>query len=172
MIHKIGNKVPDTEKACFVAWNAEVCGSVGLGKNVGIWFGAVVRGDNEPITIGEASNIQDNATVHVDEGVPCTIGRGVTVGHNAVVHACTVGDDCLIGIGAVILTNAVIGKESIVGAGALVTEGKVFPPRSLIIGSPARSVRTLDDETIEAIRKNSAHYVELGKEAAEGYEPV
>ncbi len=169
MIHRIGNRVPHTREAAFIAWNAEVSGSVTLGKDVSVWFGASLRGDIEPITVGEGTNIQDNATVHTDFNAPCTIGKGVTIGHNAVIHGCTVEDGCLIGMGAVILSMAVIGKESIVGAGALVTEGKVFPPRSLIIGSPAKVVRTLDDTAIEAIRKNSAHYVDLAKEAAENY---
>lgn len=169
MVHKIGGRTPDVKEAAFIAWNAEVAGNVSLGKDANIWFGAAVRADIEPIRIGKETNIQDNATVHVDHGAPCAIGDGVTVGHNAVIHACTVEDGCLIGMGAVILSRAVIGRESIVGAGALVTEGKVFPPRSLVVGSPAKVIRTLDDAMVEKIRKNAADYVRLGREAAEEY---
>jgi carbonic anhydrase/acetyltransferase-like protein (isoleucine patch superfamily) len=172
MVHKIGNRIPNTTDAAFIAWNAEVSGSVELGKDVNIWFGASVRGDIEPITIQEDTNIQDNATLHTDFGAPCTIGKRVTIGHNAVIHGCTVGDDCLIGMGAVLLSRSEIGKESIVGAGALVTEGKIFPPRSLILGSPAKVVRTLDDSAIEAIRKNSQNYIKLARDAAESYQEI
>jgi len=172
MVHKIGNRIPNTTDAAFIAWNAEVSGSIELGKDVSIWFGASVRGDIEPITIQEDTNIQDNATLHTDFGAPCTIGKRVTIGHNAVIHGCTVGDDCLIGMGAVLLSRSEIGKESIVGAGALVTEGKIFPPRSLILGSPAKVVRTLDDSAIEAIRKNSENYIKLAKDAAESYREI
>ncbi|HOV37472.1 MAG TPA: gamma carbonic anhydrase family protein [Spirochaetales bacterium] len=172
MVHKIGNRIPNTTDAAFIAWNAEVSGSIELGKDVSIWFGASVRGDIEPITIQEDTNIQDNATLHTDFGAPCTIGKRVTIGHNAVIHGCTVGDDCLIGMGAVLLSRSEIGKESIVGAGALVTEGKIFPPRSLILGSPAKVVRTLDDSAIDAIRKNSENYIKLAKDAAESYREI
>lgn len=172
MIHRIGDRVPQTKEAAFIAWNAEVSGTVTLEKDVSVWFGASLRGDIEPIRVGEGTNIQDNATVHTDFNAPCTIGKGVTIGHNAVIHGCTVEDGCLIGMGAVILSRAVIGRESIVGAGSLVTEGKVFPPRSLILGSPAKVVRTLDDAAVEAIRKNSGHYITLAKEAAANYREI
>ncbi|MFQ3619542.1 MAG: gamma carbonic anhydrase family protein [Spirochaetales bacterium] len=172
MIHRIGNKIPKTEQAIFIAWNAEVCGEVELGRDVSVWFGACLRGDIEPVIVGKGTNIQDNATLHTDFGAPCVIGKGVTIGHNAVIHGCTIEDDCLIGMGAVILSRAVIGKESIVGAGALVTEGKLFPPRSLIIGSPARVVRTLDDTTLEAIRKNSLNYIALAQKAVSEYQAI
>lgn len=139
MIHNIGPMTPDTREASFVAWNAEVCGSVTLGEGSSVWFGAFLRGDIAPISVGARSNVQDNATLHVDTDAPCRVGEGVTIGHNAVLHGCTVGSDCLIGMGAVVLTGAVIGAESIVGAGALVTERKSFPPRSLILEAPQRS---------------------------------
>jgi carbonic anhydrase/acetyltransferase-like protein (isoleucine patch superfamily) len=169
MVHRIGNKVPRIAKATFVAWNAEIAGDVSLGAETSIWFGATLRGDLAPLTVGGGSNIQDGATLHVDTGFPLLIGERVTVGHNAVVHACTVGDDCLIGMGAVVLTGAVIGKESIVGAGALVTEGKVFPPRSLILGSPAKAVRQVDDAVLEKMKANARNYILLALEAARDY---
>jgi carbonic anhydrase/acetyltransferase-like protein (isoleucine patch superfamily) len=169
MVHKIGNKIPNVKDAAFIAWNAEVSGDVVLGEDANVWFGSAVRGDIMPIRIGQKTNIQDNATVHVDYDAPCTIGNGVTIGHNAVIHGCTVEDGCLVGMGAVILSRAVIGKESVVGAGSLVTEGKTFPPRSLIMGSPAKFVRTLDDGAVERTRKNSESYVKLAKEAASEY---
>ena len=128
MVHRIGDKVPKVDKALFVAWNAEVAGSVTLAADTSVWFSATLRGDIEPITVGRGSNVQDGATLHTDFGLPCVVGEGVTIGHRAILHGCTVGDDCLIGMGAVVLSGAVIGKESIVGAGALVTEGKSFPP--------------------------------------------
>ena len=138
MVHGIGDKVPRMKDAAFAAWNAEIAGDVTLGRDSSVWFSATLRGDIAPITVGHGTNIQDGATVHVDTGLPCTIGHGVTVGHNAVLHACTVGDDCLIGMGAVVLSGAVIGKESIAGAGALVTEGKVFPPGLSSWGAPQK----------------------------------
>jgi carbonic anhydrase/acetyltransferase-like protein (isoleucine patch superfamily) len=166
VVHAVGAKVPDVGRALFIAWNAEVIGEVVLGSEVSVWFSATVRGDIAPIRIGDGTNVQDGSTLHVDTDAPLLIGRGVTIGHNAVLHGCTVEDGCLIGMGAVVLTGAVIGRESVVGAGALVTEGKVFPPRSLILGSPAKSSRSIDDAMVEKIRQNGAVYVSLAREAA------
>ena len=132
----------------FVAPGAHVIGRVRFGANVGVWFGAVIRGDNEWMEIGDGTNIQDNCTLHSDFGLPLTIGAG-----------CTIGDHVLVGMGATILNGAVIGSNSIVGANALVTEGKSFPERSLIVGSPARAIRTLDDATIEKLKQSAADYV-------------
>jgi len=171
MVHRIGDKVPLVDKALFIAWNAEVAGSVTLGEETSVWFSATLRGDIEPISVGRGSNVQDGATLHVDFDLPCVVGERVTIGHQAILHGCTVGNDCLIGMGAVVLSGAVIGKESIVGAGALVTEGKIFPPRSLIIGSPAKAVRTLDDTAVEKVRENGRIYVRLAAEAR-GYSEV
>jgi carbonic anhydrase/acetyltransferase-like protein (isoleucine patch superfamily) len=172
MVHRIGEKTPGHEDALFVAWNAEVAGDVTLGKNASVWFGATLRGDLAPITVGTGTNVQDGATLHVDTDLPLVIGERVTVGHNAVLHGCVVGDDCLIGIGAVVLNRARIGKESIVGAGALVTEGKSFPDRSLILGHPATAVREIDDATLEKIRENGRRYESLAREAARDYGEV
>ena len=169
MVHKIGGKVPEVDKALFVAWNAEVAGSVMLAAETSIWFSATLRGDIEHIHVGRGSNVQDGATLHVDFDLPCVVGEGVTIGHHAILHGCTVGDDCLIGMGAVVLSGAVIGRESIVGAGALVTEGKTFPPRSLIIGSPAKAVRSLDDAAVAKVRENGKVYVRLAGEAGQAY---
>jgi carbonic anhydrase/acetyltransferase-like protein (isoleucine patch superfamily) len=169
MVHRIGDKVPRVKDSIFVAWNAEIAGEVTLSQETSVWFSATIRADLAPVSIGRGSNIQDNATLHVDTGLPLLIGAGVTVGHHAVLHGCTVGDDCLIGMGAVVLSGAVIGKESVVGAGALVTEGKVFPPRSLIVGSPAKSVRQVNDALLEKIRQNGLAYVGLARQAVTEY---
>ena len=143
----------------FVAPGAHVIGRVKLGKNVGIWFGAVIRGDNEWMTIGDDTNIQDNATLHSDMGFPLTIGSGCTIGHGAIVHGCTIGDNTLIGMGATVLNGATIGKNCIVGANALVTEGKEFPDNSLIVGAPAKAVRTLDEAAAQRLKGSAQHYV-------------
>ncbi len=172
MVHRIGGKTPKVDGSAFVAWNAEVAGDVRLAERTSVWFSATLRGDIAPISVGRGTNVQDGATLHVDENLPCTLGERVTVGHNAILHGCTVGDDCLIGMGSIVLSGAVIGKESVVGAGALVTEGKSFPPRSLIIGSPAKAVRTIDDATLAKIRQNGRVYEELAEQAASEYRQV
>jgi carbonic anhydrase/acetyltransferase-like protein (isoleucine patch superfamily) len=172
MVHRIGNKEPKVAEALFIAWNAEVAGDVTLAPETSVWFSATLRGDIEPITLGRGSNVQDGAVLHTDFGLPCVVGERVTIGHQAILHGCRVEDDCLIGMGAVVLSGAVIGKESVVGAGALVTEGKTFPPRSLILGSPAKAVRTLDDEAIEKVRRNGEVYVELAASAGSAYTEV
>lgn len=153
---------PRLDGANFVAPTAAVIGDVTLGRDASIWYGASLRGDVHFIKIGARSNVQDNATVHVSRGThPCVVGEGVTVGHNAVIHGCTVEDDCLIGMAAVVLDGAVIGTGSLVGAGALVTGKMIVPPRSLVLGSPAKVVRPLREEEVETIRANAAHYVRM-----------
>jgi len=147
----------------YAAPTSAVIGRVFLGRDVSIWFSAVLRGDGNDIRVGDGSNVQDSAVIHVDSDAPTTIGRGVTIGHSAVVHGCTVGDHSLIGIGATILSHAVIGKYCLVGAGALITEGKVFADRSLIIGAPARCVRELTDEELRGLAQSAAHYVAQGQ---------
>ena len=135
----------------WVAESAVLIGKVRMRQNTSIWFGAVLRGDNEWIELGERSQIQDNATLHTDPGFPLTIGQNCVIGHNVILHGCTVGANSLIGMGAIMLNGARIGANSLVGAGALVTEGKTFPDNSLIVGSPARAIRTLDDAAIKMI---------------------
>ena len=164
MIYELGDEHPVTHgDDCFIAPTAAVIGRVTLGRHANVWFGAVLRGDGNTITVGEGSNIQDNAVVHIDSDAPAVIGRHVTVGHAAVVHGCTVGDYSLIGIGATILSHARIGSFCIVGAGALITERKEFPDRSLIIGAPARRVREVSDEEVEMLKESAAHYAQLGR---------
>lgn len=161
-LYDLGNAspvLPDNDEY-WIAPTAVVIGQVILHKDASVWWGVTIRGDNDPITLGERSNVQEGSVLHTDEGVPLTVGRDVTIGHKAVLHGCTVSDNCLIGIGAVVLNRAVIGKNSLVGAGALVTEGKTFPEASLIVGSPAKVVRALSEAEIVGITASAAHYVE------------
>jgi len=161
MLYRLGDRVPDLRgEGHFVAENASVIGSVILENNVSVWFNAVLRGDNEPIHIGENSNIQDGAVLHTDPGAPLTVAANVTVGHQASLHGCTIGEGSLIGIKAVLLNHSVIGKNCLIGAGALVTEGKIVPDNSLVVGSPGRIIRTLTETEIAAIHANAARYVE------------
>jgi carbonic anhydrase/acetyltransferase-like protein (isoleucine patch superfamily) len=157
------HKVTTAGDAFFIAPSAAVIGRVALGRDVNVWFGAVLRGDTNTITIGERTNVQDNAVIHIDSDAPAVIGNEVTIGHSAVVHGCRVGDRSLIGIGATILSHAVIGDYCIVGAGALITERKAFPDRSVIVGSPAKRFRDVTDAEMEMLVASAAHYVELGK---------
>jgi len=164
MLYSIGSRKPvSSDDAYFVAPNAAVIGEVHLGRNVSIWFSATVRGDTNTIEIGDDTNVQDNAVIHVDGDAPAILGKAVTVGHAAVVHGCTVGDGSLIGIGSTILSHARIGEYCIVGAGALVTERKEFPARSLIIGAPAKRVRDVTDEEVDMLKQSAAHYAALGR---------
>ncbi|TPK58886.1 gamma carbonic anhydrase family protein [Mesorhizobium sp. B2-4-15] len=147
----------------WVAPDATLIGDVRVGRNAGFWFGVVIRGDNEPIVIGADTNVQEHTVMHTDPGFPITIGRGCTIGHRAMLHGCTIGDNSLIGMGAIVLNGARIGRNSLVGAGALVTEGKEFPDNSLIVGSPAKVIRVLDDAAVARLRGSAAHYVANGK---------
>ncbi|RQW03896.1 MAG: gamma carbonic anhydrase family protein [Calditrichaeota bacterium] len=166
MIYKYKDKKPKAEKIAFDAPNCAIIGEVAIGEGASVWFGATIRADVAPVTIGKNTNIQDNATVHVSHGNPTVIGDEVTVGHNAVVHGCTIGNRCLIGMGAVVLDQAVIGDGSVVGAGALVTQGKRFPPRSLIVGSPAKAVALISDDQYEKLIESAQTYVTLAIETA------
>ena len=156
----------------WIAETAVVIGRVRLKSEASVWWGAVLRGDNEWIEIGERSQIQDNSTIHTDPGFPLTIGRDCVIGHNVVLHGCTVGDHSLIGMGAIMLNGARIGSHSIVGAGALVTEGKSFPDHSLIVGAPARAVRTLDDKAAAQIAAAADIYVRRWKRYAKGLKRI
>lgn len=156
-LDQISPTVPDS---AYVADSAQVMGNVQLGEHSSIWFGVVIRGDTECIHIGEGSNIQDGSVLHADFGVPLTIGKHVTIGHKVMLHGCTIGDQSLVGIGAVILNNAKIGKNCLVGAGSLVTEGKEFPDGSVIMGSPAKVVRSLSPEQMQGLRFTAQHYID------------
>jgi carbonic anhydrase/acetyltransferase-like protein (isoleucine patch superfamily) len=159
-LYAIGDATPSVGPTAWVAPSADLIGDVRLGARASVWFGAVIRADNTTILLGEETNFQDGSIGHSDPGAPLTIGARVTVGHQAILHGCTVEDEALIGMGARILNDAVIGAQCIVGAGALVTEGKRFEPRSLIVGSPARAVRSLTDEQVAMLRLSAAHYAE------------
>ena len=149
--------------SAFIAPGVVIVGDVHVGAESSVWFGTVIRGDVAEIRIGERTNVQDGSVVHADEGVPCTIGNDVTIGHKCIIHGATVEDGSLVGMGAIVMNNAVIGAESVIGAGALVTQGKVIPPRSLCVGSPARVVRTLTDGQIADLRASARHYVAAGQ---------
>ncbi len=173
-IYRLGTRVPNlpAPERYWIAPDANVIGSVTLGEDVGIWFGATLRGDNEPMTVGRGTNIQEGVMVHSDPGFPASIGENCTIGHHAIIHGCTIGDNSLIGMGATILNGARIGKNCLVGANALVTEGKEFPDNSLIVGSPARAVRNLDEKAAEGIRRSAEKYVTNWKRFAEELKPV
>ena len=171
MKYRLGDHKVRTQGDYYIADNASVIGRVSLGADVSIWFNVVIRGDVEDITIGDRSNVQDNSVLHADAGFPLVIGRNVTVGHMAMLHGCSIGDGCLVGIGSTVLNGAVIGEECLIGAHALVTENKVFPPRSLIIGSPAKVLRQLTDEELADIRDGTERYVVNGRRYREELRP-
>ena len=156
----------------WVAETAVLIGRIRLKRQSSVWFGAVLRGDNEWIELGERSQIQDNCTLHTDMGYPMTIGKDCVIGHQVMLHGCTIGDNSLIGMNAVVLNGAKIGNNCLVGAGALVTEGKSFPDNSMIVGSPARAIRTLDDKMIAMIRGGADHYVNRSQEYAKGLKRI
>ena len=161
MLYQLEQRTPELHgQHHFIAPNASVIGTIILHDNVSIWFNAVLRGDNEPITIGNGSNIQDGAVLHTDPGAPLTIGDNVTVGHLAMVHGCMIGDGSLIGIHSTVLNHAVIGRNCLIGAHTLITEGKVIPDNSLVVGAPGKVLRTLSEEEITAMHRNAARYVE------------
>ena len=150
----------------WIAPDASVIGKVELGEDVGIWFGSVLRGDNEPIVVGAESNIQESVMIHTDPRYPVKIGEGCTIGHHAIIHGCVIGDNSLVGMGATILNGAKIGRNCLIGANALITEGKEFPDNSLIVGSPAKVIRPLDDEAVEKLRQSALRYIENWKRFA------
>lgn len=147
----------------FVARGVVVIGDVHVAAEATLWFGVVARGDVAAIRVGARTNVQDNSVLHADAGFPCTLGEGVTVGHKCIVHGATIGDGALIGMGAIVMNGAVVGEQCLVGAGALITEGKTFPARHLILGSPAKAVRPLKDHELALVAYSAQHYVEAGK---------
>lgn len=174
MLYQWQDKQP-TYQAPFTGWiadSAEVIGDVHLADNVSVWFGAVIRADNAPILLGKNSNVQENSVIHTDEGIAVNIGEGVTIGHLAMLHGCTIGDNSLIGIGAIVLNNATIGKNCIIGANALVTEGMQIPDNSVVMGSPAKVVKTLPKEREIMLQLSALHYVEKAHAFKNGLKPL
>ena len=169
-IYELDGTAPDlpADGRYWIAETATLIGRVRLKSQASVWFGSVLRGDNEWIELGTRSQIQDNATLHTDPGFPLTIGADCVIGHNVVLHGCTIGDNSLVGMGAIVLNGAKIGRHCLVGAGALLTEGKEFPDRSLIIGSPARVIRTIDEETMRMIAQGADIYVRRWQQYAKG----
>ena len=165
-VFAIDDKQPQLGAGAWIAPNATVIGDVRLGENASVWWNAVLRGDNDPITIGADTNIQDGSVLHTDAGVPLTLGRDVTVGHVVMLHGCTVGDGSLIGIKSVILNRAVIGRNCLIGANTLIPEGRTIPDRSLVMGSPGKIVRELTDEEVARLLASAAHYVENARRYA------
>ena len=173
-IYELDGQGPDLPQdgSYFIADTAVVIGKVRLQKSASVWFGAVLRGDNEWIELGEGSNIQDNSTCHTDPGFPLVIGRNVTVGHNVILHGCTLEDDSLVGMGSIVMNGARIGRGAVVGAGSVITEGKQFPEYSLVIGSPARVVRTLTPEQATAMGRAAKSYQIRGPQFKKGLKKI
>lgn len=167
-IYQLDEHMPHIDNSAWIAESADVMGAVSLAAHTSVWFNAVIRGDTETITIGEGSNVQDLAVIHADNGMPVVVGKHVTVGHKVMLHGCTIGDESLIGIGAIVLNGVRIGKNCLVGAGSLVTEGKEFPDGSMILGSPAKVVRSLTPEQIAGIRRNVLGYVDNARQFKAG----
>ena len=171
-LYQLDDLAPALADTAWVADSAQVIGNVTLAEGSSVWFGVVIRGDTEAISVGRASNIQDNSVLHADHGMPLVIGEHVTVGHQVMLHGCTVGDGSLIGIGAVVLNGAKIGKNCLVGAGALVTEGKEFPDGCMILGSPAKAVRQLSEGQIEALKLSAQHYMDNARRYKTGLNKI
>jgi carbonic anhydrase/acetyltransferase-like protein (isoleucine patch superfamily) len=171
-IYELEGKAPQLGQGAWIADSAEVIGDVILGDNASVWFGTVIRGDTDTIRIGRNTNIQDQSVLHADEGVPLTLGDNVTVGHQVMLHGCTIGDGSLIGIQAVVLNKAKIGRNCIVGAGSVVTENKEFPDNSLIVGSPAKAIRTLTEEQVKLLSHLSEHYVHNAKRYQRSFKKI
>lgn len=166
-LYRLGDRQPLLPKGFyFAAESAQIIGDIAIGEDVGIWFGAVLRGDNERISVGDGTNIQENCVLHTDMGFPLVIGKGCTIGHKAMLHGCVIGDNSLVGMGATILNGARIGNNCLIGAGALVTEGKEIPDNSLVLGAPGKIARSLDVEAIAKLKMSAAHYVENARRFA------
>ncbi|MEI7806167.1 MAG: gamma carbonic anhydrase family protein [Hyphomicrobiales bacterium] len=173
-IYELDGQAPEfpADGRYWVAETAALIGRVRLKSDSSVWFGAVLRGDNEWIELGTRSQIQDNATLHTDPGFPLVIGSNCVIGHKVMLHGCIIGDNCLVGMGAIMLNGSKIGNNCLVGAGALVTEGKSFPDNSLIVGAPARAIRKLDDKAIELIRGGADIYVKRSQQYAKGLKRI
>ncbi len=173
-VYSLDGMAPEFEDRAsnFIADDATIAGKVRLARDAGVWFGATIRGDNEWIEIGARSNIQELTVMHTDWGFPLIVGEGCTIGHRAILHSCIIGDNSLVGMGAILLNGARIGKNSLVGAGALVTEGKEFADNSLIVGVPAKVIRTLDAAAIEKLRASADHYVAAGQRFMTGLKAI
>jgi carbonic anhydrase/acetyltransferase-like protein (isoleucine patch superfamily) len=173
-VYKLDGVTPELpeEGDYWIAPSADVIGRVRLLRDASVWFGAVLRGDNEWLTIGEGSNVQDGCVLHSDIGAPLTVGRDCTIGHRAILHGCTIGDNSLIGMGAIVLNHAVIGKNCLIGAGALIPERKVIPDNSLVVGSPGKVIRVLDDEAVAGLTKAAQSYVRNWKRFAAGLKTI
>ena len=161
MIHQFDGQIPSVHKNTFIASSSDVIGNVSIGEYSSVWFGAVLRGDMNSMDIGAYTNVQDNVTIHNDDGFSVNIGDYVTIGHNAIIHGCMISNYTLIGMGSTILNGAQIGEYTIIGAGSLVTQGKIIPPGVLCMGVPARVIRTLTEQEKQSIKENAHHYVEL-----------
>ncbi|MCO4841284.1 MAG: gamma carbonic anhydrase family protein [Yoonia sp.] len=172
MIYALADKTPQIDDDAWVAPGCHIIGAVTLGPASSVWFGTTMRGDNEMITVGAGSNVQENCVLHTDMGSPLTIGTGCTIGHKAMLHGCIIGDNSLIGMGATVLNGAVIGKNCLIGAGALITEGKVIPDGSLVMGSPGKVVRQLDDDAIERLKLSAQHYSENAARFRRDLKPI
>ena len=171
-LYTLDGIAPDVDESAWIAPGANVIGRVALGAKSSVWFGCTLRGDNEWITVGEGTNVQENCVMHTDMGFPLTIGAGCTIGHKAMLHGCTIGENTLIGMGATVLNGAVIGNNCLIGAGALVTEGKVIPDGSLVLGAPGKVVRDLDQAAIEGLRASALHYQENAARFRDGLREV
>lgn len=169
-VYKLDEHSPELPEpgSFWIAASATVAGRVRINSNVGIWFGAVLRGDDEALEVGERTNVQDNAVLHADTGFPLVIGRGCTIGHGAVVHGCSIGDNTLVGMGATVMNGARIGANCVIGANALITEGKAFPNNSLIMGAPAKAVRELDAEALAGLKRSAEAYVQKWRRYVRG----
>ncbi|SHM21392.1 Carbonic anhydrase or acetyltransferase, isoleucine patch superfamily [Roseovarius litoreus] len=171
-LYALDGRSPTIAEDTWIAPDANVIGNVTLEEAASIWFGCTLRGDNELILIGAGTNVQENTVMHTDPGCPLTIGAGCTIGHKAMLHGCTIGDNTLVGMGATILNRAVIGRNCLIGAGALITEGKEIPDNSLVVGSPGRVIRTLDEAAIEGLRESARHYQRNMRRFRAGLTPV
>ncbi|MGQ3486244.1 gamma carbonic anhydrase family protein [Roseovarius pacificus] len=171
-LYSLDGHAPQIADDTWIAPDANLIGRIVLEQAASVWFGSTLRGDNEEIVIGPGSNVQENCVMHTDIGFPLTVGAGCTIGHKAMLHGCTIGDNTLIGMGATVLNGAVIGRNCLIGAGALVTEGKEIPDGSLVMGAPARVVRSLDDAAIEGLRASALHYQQNMRRYRDGLIPV